>query len=114
MSASTPLLAHAQDIGWVAFPSWSGGDLSGTGSATELTVDAGFLEVGDCFGELSYVGDNRYPASVVAERGACLLRVNEALLKNASGRCQLDFQRVFIKMLVARLASTTQDRSPTR
>ena len=77
-------------------------------------VDAGFLEVGDCFGELSYVGDNRYPASVVAERGACLLRVNEALLKNASGRCQLDFQRVFIKMLVARLASTTQDRSPTR
>ena len=68
--------------------------------------DASYLVGGECFGEIDYLGSHRGSASVVAEEDACLLRVNEALLKNASGRCQRDFQQVFIRTLIERLTET--------
>jgi len=70
-------------------------------------VDVATLEQGACFGEISYLSTRPRTASVVAAQDTCLLRVNDALLKNASVRCQMEFMRVFIRVLVERLVDTT-------
>ncbi|MGI9592564.1 MAG: hypothetical protein ACR2P8_14430 [Myxococcota bacterium] len=45
IGVSTPQLAQAQDINWVEFPTWSTGDTSGSGTSTELAVDAAFSNI---------------------------------------------------------------------
>jgi CRP-like cAMP-binding protein len=84
-----------------------------------VSVRKGELEVanlgmGACFGEISYLSRRRRSASVVALEPVRVLRVNAALLENASERCQIDFQRVFIRTLIQRLVDTTEALSRTR
>jgi len=66
------------------------------------------LGPGQCFGEISYLSARPRSASVTALERTCVLRVNAALLENASPACQIAFQRVFISTLVERLVQTTE------
>ena len=44
-----------------------------------------YLDGGACFGEIAYLAITAVGERDVAADDACLLRVNEALLKNATG-----------------------------
>ena len=63
----------------------------------------GLLATGSCFGETSYVGGARLQATIVAETDVTILRVASTLLEQASQACQLRFNKVFLKSLIARL-----------
>jgi eukaryotic-like serine/threonine-protein kinase len=63
----------------------------------------GRLEVGDCFGEASYLPGARRSATVRADGGVTLLKVAATLLAQASPACQLRFNRVFLRSLIDRL-----------
>jgi serine/threonine protein kinase len=63
----------------------------------------GLLETGGCFGETSYVGGAKSQATIVADTDVTILRVSSTLLEQASQACQLRFNKVFLKSLIARL-----------
>jgi serine/threonine protein kinase len=63
----------------------------------------GRLESGSCFGETSYVRGARRQASIFAEGDATILQVSSTLLEQASTSCQLRFNKVFLKSMIARL-----------
>jgi hypothetical protein len=75
-------------------------------SKAGLTVTQ--LSAGQCIGEVSCLGRRPRSASVTALEPVRVLRVNAALLENASKDCQIAFQRVFISTLVERLVDTTE------
>jgi eukaryotic-like serine/threonine-protein kinase len=63
----------------------------------------GRLDTGSCFGETSFVRGARRQASILAETPATILQVSSTLLEQASQACQLRFNRVFLRSLIARL-----------
>jgi len=63
----------------------------------------GRLEAGDCFGESSYLRGAKRQAAVTAGNNVTILRVSSTLLEQASSACQLRFNKVFLKSLIARL-----------
>src|SRR6187431_224031 len=63
----------------------------------------GSMDSGDCFGETSYVRGARRTATIRAETAVSVLRVSSTLLEQVSAACQLRFNRVFLRALVARL-----------
>ena len=69
----------------------------------------GSMDSGDCFGETSYVRGARRTATIRAESAVSVLRVSSTLLEQVSAACQLRFNRVFLRALVARL----QGNEPT-
>jgi serine/threonine protein kinase len=66
----------------------------------------GRLDVGGCFGETSFVHGAKRQATISAETDVTILRVSSALLEQASTACQLHFNKVFLKSLIARLQGT--------
>ena len=70
----------------------------------------GVLNAGDCFGEASYVPGARRAATVVAQSAVTALKVSSTLLEQVSAACQLRFNQVFLKTLIARLQSGEQAR----
>ncbi len=72
----------------------------------------GQMGTGDCFGESSYLPGARRAATVRAHGNVTLLRVGATLLEQASAKCQLRFNRVFLRSLIERLQSpeTATDR----
>jgi serine/threonine protein kinase len=66
----------------------------------------GRLQAGGCFGETSYVRGARRLATISAETETTILQVGSTLLEQASPACQLRFNKVFLKSLIARLQGT--------
>jgi len=65
----------------------------------------GGLEMGDCFGEASYVPGAKRTATIRATSPVQVLKVSSTLLEQVSAACQLRFNRVFLRSLIGRLQS---------
>ncbi|MEZ5498902.1 MAG: serine/threonine-protein kinase [Steroidobacteraceae bacterium] len=63
----------------------------------------GHAETGDCFGETSYVPGAKRTATIRADGPVTVLKVSSTLLEQVSTSCQLRFNRVFLRTLIARL-----------
>ena len=68
------------------------------------------LDTGDCFGEASYVPGAKRTATIRAGGAVTVLKVSSTLLEQVSASCQLRFNRVFLRSLIARLQSA--ERAP--
>lgn len=68
----------------------------------------GTLEAGDCFGEMGYLTHARRTASIYAVNEVLALKLNEALIEQASVGCQLKFLKVFLRTLVTRLTQASE------
>lgn len=71
----------------------------------------GMLESGDCFGEASYVPGAKRTATIRASTPVTVLKVSSTLLEQVSASCQLRFNRVFLRTLIARLQNGDQTAS---
>jgi CRP-like cAMP-binding protein len=76
----------------------------------EGTVDVGRhgrrlgrLEGGECFGETSYVRGAKRTATITAHGSVTVMKVSSTLLEQVSAECQLRFNQVFLRSLIARL-----------
>ncbi|MBT6277664.1 MAG: protein kinase [Chromatiales bacterium] len=67
------------------------------------------LPPGECFGEMTYLSSLKRSATVTACTPVSVLLLNADTIAKASMRCQVHFQRVFIRTLVERLVHTTED-----
>lgn len=67
-----------------------------------------YLQEGDCFGEMSYLTNERRTASIRANTDVSLIKVNSTTLERANEGTQLRFLKVFVKTLSTRLAMTTR------
>ena len=72
------------------------------------TTKISSLGVGDCFGEMGYLSKTQRSASILANDNVSLLKINSSLMDKASLNCQLNFNKVFIKTLIERLARTSE------
>jgi hypothetical protein len=77
--------------------------VSGRCSVEREGIKVGRLEAGDCFGETSYLRGAKRQAAVVADEDVTILRVSSTLLEQTSSACQLHFNKVFLRTLIARL-----------
>lgn len=71
-------------------------------------VVIGRMYQGDCFGEISFLTREPRQATIVAQTDVSLMVVSGSLLEKASLETQLQYYRIFLENLVARLSSTTQ------
>jgi CRP-like cAMP-binding protein len=66
----------------------------------------GYLESGDCFGETSYVRGAKRTATIIASGAVTVMKVSSTLLEQVSAECQLRFNKVFLRSMIARLQGT--------
>jgi eukaryotic-like serine/threonine-protein kinase len=79
--------------------------VSGAASAMRNGRLLSTLEVGECFGEMAYLGvQHRRHADVVAATDLKVLSIPVVALGSASELCRLRFDRAFLNVLVDRLA----------
>jgi CRP-like cAMP-binding protein len=77
--------------------------VSGQCSVERHGARMGGLDTGDCFGEASYVEGSKRTATIRAAGAVTVLKVSSTLLEQVSASCQLRFNRVFLRTLIARL-----------
>jgi eukaryotic-like serine/threonine-protein kinase len=77
--------------------------VSGAVSVMRNNKSVGQLDMGDCFGEASYVRGAKRQATIKALTDVTLMKVSSTLLEQASAACQLRFNRVFLRSLISRL-----------
>jgi serine/threonine protein kinase len=70
----------------------------------------GRLDSGDCFGETSYVRGAKRTATIRADGDVTVMKVSSTLLEQVSASCQLRFNKVFLRSLIARLQSNERER----
>jgi len=70
-------------------------------------IVVGMLRTGDCFGEMGYISRLRRTATIVATTPVTLMKVNSTLIEQVSKDCQLRFCKVFLRILIERLSTTT-------
>ena len=68
----------------------------------------GELQKGDCFGEMGYLNKIKRTATVTAREPVSTMKVNATLIEQVTNDCQLRFYRVFLRVLIDRLAKTTE------
>lgn len=68
----------------------------------------GTLNAGDCFGEMGYLGKTARSASIDALGPVACLKVSSALTEWASLPCQLRLAKAFQRVLIERLAQTSE------
>ena len=66
------------------------------------------LSKGDCVGEMGYLASGARSATVTAVGGVTLLKIDAALIEWASIPCQMRFNKAFVRVLINRLAETSQ------
>ncbi len=66
------------------------------------------LDAGDCFGEMGYLAKTRRTATIIAHGPTTLLKLNSAVISQASMNCQVRFLKVFLRTLIHRLSLTTE------
>lgn len=81
------------------------GDVAVVKNAKQIST----LSKGACFGEMSYVSKTQRSASIVAISDVELLRVDAALMEQASTATQLRFNQIFLRTLIERLTSTSEE-----
>jgi len=81
------------------------GDVAVVKAAKQIST----LTKGDCFGEMSYVMKAQRSASIVAIGDVELLRVDAALMEQASTETQLRFNQIFLRTLIERLTTTSEE-----
>jgi eukaryotic-like serine/threonine-protein kinase len=81
------------------------GDVAVVKAAKQIST----LTKGDCFGEMSYVMKAQRSASIVSISDVELLRVDAALMEQASTATQLRFNQIFLRTLIERLATTSEE-----
>ena len=81
------------------------GDVAVVKAAKQIST----LSKGDCFGEMSYVMKAQRSASIVSISDVELLRVDAALMEQASTATQLRFNQIFLRTLIERLATTSEE-----
>lgn len=79
--------------------------VSGKVAVTRNGRTVGELEMGDCFGETSYLRGAKRLATIKALSDVTLMKVSSTLLEQASASCQLRFNKVFLSNLIGRLQS---------
>jgi serine/threonine protein kinase len=67
------------------------------------------LAEGNCFGEMGYLSNTDRSASVEALNDVALLRITASQMEHALESCHKRFNRVFLRTLVQRLESTSDD-----
>jgi len=83
--------------------------ISGDVAVVKAAKQISTLTKGDCFGEMSYVLRAQRSASIVATGDVELLRVDAALMEQASTKTQLRFNQIFLRTLIERLAITSEE-----
>jgi serine/threonine protein kinase len=81
------------------------GDVAVVKNAKQIST----LSKGDCFGEMSYVSKTQRSASIVAIGDVELLRIDAALMEQASTATQLRFNQIFLRTLIERLTCTSEE-----
>jgi hypothetical protein len=68
------------------------------------------LGLGDCFGEMLYFSSDRTPRATTVQARAPVLvaELSAAALSTASDRCQVQFNKTFIKILINRLTAANK------
>jgi eukaryotic-like serine/threonine-protein kinase len=82
--------------------------IDGTVRVKKGEIVVGDLKAGDCFGEMGYISRRRRTATILASAPVTLMRVNSTLMEQVSKDCQLRFCRIFLRILIERLSSTTE------
>ena len=67
----------------------------------------GRMYQGDCFGEIAFITREPRLATIIARTDVSLMVVNASLLDKASVETQLQYYRIFLENLIARLSSAT-------
>ncbi len=65
------------------------------------------LSKGACFGEMGYLSKTRRTATIVAKDDVNVLKIDATLLDQTSVPCQLRFNQVLMRVLLERLAQTS-------
>ncbi len=68
----------------------------------------GTMKQGDCFGEIGFITKRPRGATIVARTDVTLMSVSNALMEQASPETQIQYYRIFLENLVARLSQTTE------
>lgn len=83
--------------------------ISGDVAVVKAAKQISTLTKGDCFGEMSYVLKGQRSASIIAISDVVLLRVDAALMEQASMKTQLRFNQIFLRTLIERLTTTSEE-----
>jgi serine/threonine protein kinase len=68
----------------------------------------GWLNAGDCFGEIGFITHQRRTATIIAETPVTLMKINATLIGQASEHCQLRYYKSFTETLIKRLSETNK------
>jgi len=82
--------------------------LSGRLKVRKSDEDIAFIDVGQCFGEMSFIGGQARTASVVADGDCVLIKISATLLDKSSESIQLLFYKNFAITLVHRLSKKVE------
>ena len=108
--AGTALIKEG-DIGDAAFVI-----VSGFVEVTHAKRKLGVLTVGDCFGEMAYMGgvESARSANVTTTSECIVMKISAADLRAASPYCKVLFDQQFVRVLIARLdaANKQLDAAP--
>ncbi len=66
------------------------------------------LYKGQCFGEIAVINRSQRSASVTSREESSLIRISGKMLERISMGCQLRFNQVFLKTMIARLALSNE------
>jgi serine/threonine protein kinase len=83
--------------------------ISGDVAVVKAAKQISTLTKSDCFGEMSYVLKGQRSASIIAISDVVLLRVDAALMEQASMKTQLRFNQIFLRTLIERLTTTSEE-----
>ena len=102
--AGTPIIKQG-DIGDACFVI-----VSGFVEVTRGNRKLAVLTVGDCFGEMAYMGQRASPraATVITTSECILMKISAADLRAATPYCRLLFDQQFVRVLIDRLESANQ------
>jgi len=87
--------------------------VSGAVAVQRHSRQIGRLNSGECFGETSYVRGAKRTATITADGPVSVMKVSSTLLEQVSPSCQLHFNKVFLRSLIARLQGTDPARGTT-
>ena len=66
------------------------------------------LGKGQCFGEIAVIDNSKRTASVISTEDSLLIRISGPMLERISIGCQLRFNQVFLKTMIARLTQSNE------
>jgi serine/threonine-protein kinase len=84
--------------------------LTGRARVSKGGVSIAQVALGECFGEMAYIGGQPRAADVIAETEVILVKINGTLLDRAPMQIQLLFFKRFAFTLVQRLAKSAQQK----